>query len=119
MLNLLAASLSLLLATLPQPPAEPGDYELTEIGSYSSPLFLTSPVNDGRLFIVEKGGRIKVVKNGLTLAKPFLNVAGLLPASPGSPSDGWATGSTPFHPAKVVRSRSGAARALGAVGSLP
>jgi glucose/arabinose dehydrogenase len=83
MLNLLAASLSLLLATLPQPPAEPGDYELTEVGSYSSPLFLTSPANDGRLFIVEKGGRIKVVKNGSTLATPFLNVAGLLPASPG------------------------------------
>lgn len=33
----------------------------TEVGSgYDQPVFLTAPTGDGRLFVVEKGGRIKV-----------------------------------------------------------
>ncbi len=38
----------------------------------SQPLFATSPLNDGRLFVVEKGGTIKVVQNGVT--SNFLNI---------------------------------------------
>jgi glucose/arabinose dehydrogenase len=38
------------------------------------PVFLTAPVNDPRLFIVEQPGRIRVVENGRLLDKPFLDI---------------------------------------------
>jgi glucose/arabinose dehydrogenase len=39
------------------------------------PLFLTAPAGDAsRLFIVEKTGRIRIVKNGSLLAAPFLDL---------------------------------------------
>jgi len=45
----------------------------------SQPLFATAPPGDtGRLFLVEKGGQIKILDlaTGQVLATPFLNVAG-------------------------------------------
>ena len=40
------------------------------------PLFLTAPPGDAdRLFIVEKGGRIRIVRNGSLLAAPFLDLS--------------------------------------------
>jgi glucose/arabinose dehydrogenase len=38
------------------------------------PLFVTSPPGDTRLFIVEKLGVIKIVKNGQVLPTPFLEI---------------------------------------------
>ncbi|HZF78464.1 MAG TPA: PQQ-dependent sugar dehydrogenase [Rubrivivax sp.] len=38
----------------------------------SNPLFATAPLNDGRLFVVEKGGTIKVVQGGVVSS--FLSV---------------------------------------------
>ena len=40
------------------------------------PLYLTAPAGDTRLFIVEKGGRIRIVKDGVLLADPFLDISG-------------------------------------------
>ncbi len=40
------------------------------------PLYLTAPDGDTRLFIVEKGGTIRIVKNGLLLPSPFLDISG-------------------------------------------
>lgn len=40
----------------------------------SSPLYLTSPAADPRLFIVEQPGRVRIVKNGQLLARPFLDI---------------------------------------------
>src|SRR5690349_5504656 len=40
----------------------------------STPVYLTAPSNDGRLFIVEQPGRIRIVKNGQLLATPFLDI---------------------------------------------
>jgi glucose/arabinose dehydrogenase len=41
------------------------------------PLFLTAPPGDAtRLFVVEKTGRIRVIKNGALLAQPFLDLSG-------------------------------------------
>ena len=39
------------------------------------PLYLTAPAGDARLFIVEKGGAIRIVKDGALLPAPFLSLA--------------------------------------------
>jgi glucose/arabinose dehydrogenase len=45
-------------------------------GSYDQPVYLTAPPGDtGRLFIVEKTGTIRIVKNGSLLARPFLDIS--------------------------------------------
>jgi glucose/arabinose dehydrogenase len=42
----------------------------------SRPVFLTAPPGDlSRLFILEQGGRIRIVKNGTLLATPFLDLS--------------------------------------------
>ena len=41
----------------------------------ASPVFLTQPLNDGRIFVVEQGGRIRVVKNGVLQTTPFLDIS--------------------------------------------
>ena len=38
------------------------------------PVYLTAPVSDPRLFIVEQPGRIRVVEDGKLLDKPFLDI---------------------------------------------
>ena len=40
----------------------------------SSPLFLTAPKEDPRLFIVERGGSIRIVRDGRLLSVPFLDI---------------------------------------------
>jgi glucose/arabinose dehydrogenase len=44
------------------------------VSGIDDPVFLTSPANDARLFIVEQTGRIRIVKNGSVLSTPFLDV---------------------------------------------
>lgn len=46
----------------------------TVVTGLQSPVHLTSPVNDGRLFIVEQTGRIRIVKSGHLLPAPFLDI---------------------------------------------
>ena len=41
------------------------------------PVFVTAPVGDARLFIVEQGGAIKILKNGSVLPGRFLDVDSL------------------------------------------
>jgi glucose/arabinose dehydrogenase len=40
----------------------------------TSPVFLTAPDNDGRLFVVERIGRIRIIEDGSLLAAPFLDI---------------------------------------------
>jgi len=40
------------------------------------PLFVTAPVGDARLFIVEQGGTIRILANGALRPTPFLNIRG-------------------------------------------
>ena len=40
----------------------------------SSPLFLTAPSGDQRLFIVERGGKIRIVQDGSLLTTAFLDI---------------------------------------------
>jgi len=41
----------------------------------SSPVFLTQPLNDGRIFVVEQAGRIRVIQGGVVQATPFLDIS--------------------------------------------
>lgn len=40
-----------------------------------SPVFLTQPLDDGRIFVVERIGRIRVVRDGVLQATPFLDIS--------------------------------------------
>lgn len=45
------------------------------------PLFATAPDGDSRLFIVEKGGTIRILDNGTVLPTPFLDLSGSVNAA--------------------------------------
>jgi len=50
--------------------------KLTRIGTFSSPLYVAQPPADRRrLFVVEQGGKIVVVRDGHVLRAPFLDVS--------------------------------------------
>ena len=40
----------------------------------TSPLYVTSPPGDPRLFVVEQNGRVRIVANGTLVAPPFLDL---------------------------------------------
>jgi hypothetical protein len=40
----------------------------------NGPIYLTAPPGDPRLFVVERGGRIRIVEDGAVLATPFLDI---------------------------------------------
>ncbi|HEU4747127.1 MAG TPA: PQQ-dependent sugar dehydrogenase, partial [Gemmatimonadaceae bacterium] len=40
----------------------------------AAPVFLTQPLNDGRIFVVEQAGRIRVVRDGVLQSTPFLDI---------------------------------------------
>lgn len=50
---------------------------LTELGTFDAPVFLAQPPEDSAapLFVVEQSGAIRVVRDGQTLGKPFLDVS--------------------------------------------
>ena len=53
----------------------PDSLRLQTIASgLSSPVDLQSPAGDGRLFVVEQVGRIRIIENGQLLATPFLDI---------------------------------------------
>jgi glucose/arabinose dehydrogenase len=54
----------------------PGEFKLELIAQgLIKPLYLTSPVNDPRLFIVQQGGQILLFEGGAVKATPFLDVS--------------------------------------------
>jgi glucose/arabinose dehydrogenase len=56
--------------------ADVPDVALTSLGTFASPLYVTSPPGDpSRVFVVERGGTVRVVKNGVLLPTPFINVS--------------------------------------------
>lgn len=59
----------------PPPPPPASGLGLADVGTFSYPVLVTSPPGDNaRIFVVEKTGAIKIVKQGTTLATPFLDV---------------------------------------------
>ncbi len=70
-------------ASLPQPgvPAiNPANLAFQQVASgLSSPVFVTNAGDgSGRLFILEKAGRIRIVKNGALLSQPFLDISSIV-----------------------------------------
>jgi len=65
-----------------------------------APLYLTAPPGDPRLFIVEQPGRVRVVRDGRLLPKPFLDLSAKV-------SYGGERGllSVAFHPRYVTNGR--------------
>src|SRR5690554_1406829 len=58
----------------------PIDLELV-VGGLDAPVFVTAaPGDDGRLFVVEQGGLIRVVRDGALLDEPFLDLTSLVTA---------------------------------------
>lgn len=63
----------------PAPPPAEMDLKLEPVATgFDFPLLVTAPLGDTRLFVVEKGGLVKIVKAGAVLGTPFLNVSGLV-----------------------------------------
>jgi hypothetical protein len=61
----------------PPPPPPPGDVTLAlelVADGLDSPVYVTAPPGDDRLFIVEQPGVIRIVKDGVLLATPFLDI---------------------------------------------
>lgn len=61
----------------PPPPPPPPDFSLTTelvIEGLVSPVYLTSPASDPRLFVVEQPGRVRIVASGQLRTTPFLDL---------------------------------------------
>jgi len=41
----------------------------------TAPVFMTQPLDDGRIFVVEQAGRIRVITNGVLQTTPFLDIS--------------------------------------------
>jgi glucose/arabinose dehydrogenase len=65
------------VATPAAPASAPPAVSLQRLaGSFDYPVYVTAPPGDrSRLFVVEKTGRIRIVKNGAVLARPFLDLS--------------------------------------------
>jgi glucose/arabinose dehydrogenase len=49
---------------------------LAKVGSFNAPIYVTAPRGDrSRVFVVERGGRIRVLLRGRKLRRPFLNLS--------------------------------------------
>ena len=50
---------------------------LVRVGTFANPTYVTAPPGDRRrIFVVEQGGTIRVVRDGRKLARPFLDIRG-------------------------------------------
>ncbi|WP_423200486.1 Soluble aldose sugar dehydrogenase YliI [Cupriavidus sp. H19C3] len=49
----------------------------TVAGGLEAPIYLTAPGHDSRLFVVERPGRIRVIRDGTLVATPFLDISAL------------------------------------------
>jgi glucose/arabinose dehydrogenase len=72
----LFGSIAIVLAASSSPVAGAAGVVLRPVVSgLDAPVFVTSPRDgSGRLFVVEQTGRVRVVKNGVLLATPFIDI---------------------------------------------
>ena len=48
---------------------------LVRVGAFEAPVYATAPEGDRRLFVVERGGTVRIVRDGRVLRRPFLDVS--------------------------------------------
>ena len=71
------ALLTLTLLALAAPASAAAAPALVPVGSFDSPVYVSAPPRDfSRLFVVEVGGRVRVVRDGVTLPTPFVDISG-------------------------------------------
>src|SRR5580765_3923744 len=59
--------------------AQPHALTLQPVGSFSSPVFVTAPPADThRLFVVQQGGTIRVLVDGVVQPTAFLDISSLV-----------------------------------------
>jgi glucose/arabinose dehydrogenase len=58
-------------------PPRSGPPRLELVARFDAPTHVAAPPGDPRLFVVEQGGRVKVVKDGRVLPAPFLDISAL------------------------------------------
>jgi glucose/arabinose dehydrogenase len=56
------------------PAVKNGTPRLEPVGTFDSPLYVTAPRDDKRLYVVERGGLVRIVDGGKTRAEPFLDI---------------------------------------------
>ena len=70
------ALLALALLALAAPASAAADPTLVPVGSFNTPMFVASPPGDAsRLFVVERSGVIRLVRDGKTLPAPVLDIS--------------------------------------------
>jgi glucose/arabinose dehydrogenase len=52
-----------------------GPLRLERVAELDSPTFLTAPEDDPRLFVTERPGRVRVIRDGRVLRRPFLDIS--------------------------------------------
>lgn len=60
---------------------EPGIAAVRVVSGLTQPVYVTAPVDDPRLFVVEQEGLIRVIEDGAILPTPFLDLSALVLAS--------------------------------------
>ena len=55
-------------------PAEVSLRAVEVASGLSNPLYLTAPPGDDRLFVVEQAGRVRIIKGGVLLPQPFVDI---------------------------------------------
>src|SRR5690349_20829278 len=63
-------------ATAPAEGAARRPVRLLRLGTFDQPTYITSPRGDSRRFVVERAGRIRVLKGRRVLRTPFLDITG-------------------------------------------
>ena len=62
-------------AGAPDAAAQAGGVRLVRVGTFDAPTYVTAPPADRRrVFVVEQAGRIRVVRDGRVLRRPFLDI---------------------------------------------
>jgi glucose/arabinose dehydrogenase len=66
----------------PPPPDVSGAVDLSPIGSFEQPVFVTAPPGDTEsVYVVEQNGAVRIVRDGRVLPQPFLDLRGRVTAS--------------------------------------